>query len=340
MIRFSHEAAPSFGAATEVADGVLWLRLPLPMALDHVNVFALREPAGWSLVDTGFFGRKTENLWREIQDGPLRGDPVHRVIATHHHPDHIGCAGWFQAQGATLWASRTAWLYARMLTLDAQTSPSDAQIAHWRAAGMAPDLLEAKLKMRPFNFADCVAPLPEGFHRIEDGDTLEIGGRHWLVRFGQGHAPDHATLWCEDEGLVLGGDQFLPSISPNIGVYATEPEADPLGDWLSACTAFKPHARANHLVLPGHKMPYFGLPARLEQLIDNHVRALDRLRDALATPKTATECFKPIFGREIGEAEYGLALVEAVAHLNHLYRRNEVTRTRRADGAWLWHRAS
>ena len=338
MIRYPYDAAPEEGDAREVADGILWMRLPLPMALDHVNVYAIRDGAGWAVVDTGFDTGKTRAIWETLLAGPMRGLPVTRVIVTHHHPDHVGLAGWFMARGAELITTRTAWLTARMLVLDVQEAPTPETLAFWRAAGMDAATLEKRASERPFNFADIVAPLPLGFTRIREGDVVEIGGRHWDVRIGNGHAPEHATLWCREEALVLGGDQLLPSISPNLGVYATEPAADPVTEWIESCTHLAHYAKADHLVLPGHKLPFTGLPDRLRQLIENHHGALSRLREHLDRPRTAAECFAPLFKRRIDAGTYGLALVESVAHLNHLLALGEVTREKREDGAWAWQR--
>ncbi|MEM7720465.1 MAG: MBL fold metallo-hydrolase, partial [Pseudomonadota bacterium] len=259
-----------------------------------------------------------------------------RVLVTHHHPDHIGLAGWFMDRGAELLTTRTAYLMARMLLLDVQDTPVAEALAFYRAAGTAPKLLEKRAGERPFNFADVLSPLPLGFTRIQDGDYLTMGGRSWRVRIGHGHAPEHATLWSKDDNLILAGDQLLPSISPNLGVYPTEPEADPVADWLMSCRAFQAFATEEQFVLPGHKLPFYGLPSRLDQLIENHVSALDRLQDFLMTPHAAGECFLPIFKREIGDAEYGLALVEAFAHCQHLWKAGRATRTQRADGAWVY----
>ena len=335
-LRFPFDTPPEPGAAVEVAEGILWLRLPLPMALDHVNVYALADADGWTLIDTGMNSRKTRDIWETVLAGPLAGKTVARVLLTHHHPDHVGLVGWFQDRGAELLTTRTAWLYARMLTLDVQDRPSAESLQFYQRAGTSPEMLAKRANERPFNFADMVAPMPLGFTRVEEGETLTLGGRRWRVRLGQGHAPDHITLWSEVDELVIGGDQLLPGISPNIGVYPTEPEADPLTEWLEATARFVPHAREDQLVLPGHKLPFTGLPFRLQQMAENHHQALERLLGHLHEPQTAAGCFPALYKRPIGEGEYGLALVEAVAHLNCLLRRGQVCRSLRADGAWLW----
>lgn len=328
---------PAEGSAVSIAEGILWMRLPLPMALDHVNVYALDEGDGWTLVDTGFSSRRSKSVWEALLAGPLAGRPVRRLIVTHHHPDHIGLAGWFQARGAELVTTRTAWLYARMLCLDVQDRPSAEMMTFYRRLGLDEAALARRAGERPFNFADVVDPLPLGFTRMVEGGDITAGGRRWHIRMGDGHAPEHATLWSD--GLVLGGDQLLPGISANIGVYPTEPEADPLADWLHSCRRFLPHAQDGQLILPGHKLPFTGLPFRLNQMVENHLAALDRLVTHLAAPRHAVDCFVPLFKREVGGGEEGMALVEALAHLNHLCATGRATRSLDKNGAWLWQAA-
>ncbi|WP_246032417.1 MBL fold metallo-hydrolase [Thalassobius vesicularis] len=335
-IRYPWDAPPAEGEATRIAEGVLWLRLPLPMALDHVNIYALDEGDSWTLVDCGVYSKRTVAIWEKLLAGPLGGKPVSRVILTHHHPDHVGMAGWFIAKGAELWTTRTAYLMSRMLILDVEHKVTEQVKLFWRRAGMSQEVYEKRLQERPFNFADLSHPLPVGFIRVQQGDVISAGGREWDIHIGNGHAPEHLTMWSRSDNLVLAGDQILPSISPNIGVHATEPDADPLGEWMESCTRLATLAREDHLVLGGHKLPFTGLPTRMRQLIDNHHGGLRRLRQHLVQPRTAAECFPPLFKRTIDIGTYGLALVEAVAHLNHLYHEGEVTRTARADGAWLW----
>lgn len=336
MLLQPFETPPGPGEVLEIAPGIMWMRLPLPMALDHVNVYALEDAQGWTLVDTGMMTRRTAALWEALLEGPLVGKPVTRLIVTHHHPDHIGLAGWFQARGVELLIPRTAWLLARMLVLDVQDRPAAESQLFYQRAGLSPARLATKSAERPFNFADCVAPMPLGFTRLSEGDVLQAAGRRWLVRLGHGHAPDHATLWSLDDPVILGGDQLLPGISANIGVYPTEPEADPLGDWLTSTRGFMEHAQEDQLILPGHKLPYSGLPFRLTQMEENHLTALERLLDHLSEPRRATDCFTPLFRREVSDDQFGLALVEAVAHLNHLLRQGRISRSLDAEGAWRW----
>ncbi len=335
-IRTPFDTPPDEGEVVEVADGVLWIRLPLPMALDHVNCYAIDEGDSWAIIDTGFSSKRGRAIWQKLLDGPLSGKPIGRVIVTHHHPDHVGLAGWFMERGAELWMPRTGWLMARMLTLDEQPSYPAETLDFYRRAGMDADVLAQRMTERPFNFADCVAPLPLGYRRLIEGEVIHLGGRDWDVRMGDGHAPEHLTLWAQDGTLVIGGDQLLHSISPNLGVYPTEPDADPVGDWLAACERLAPHATDTQLILGGHKLPFTGLPLRMRQFVDNHHHALDRLLAYLDTEKVAGACFVPLFKREITGSAYGLALVETVGHLNHLWRLGQVTRRLDADGAYYW----
>lgn len=335
-VRYPWTTPPGPGEALEIAPGVLWARLPLPFRPDHLNAYALDDGDGWTLVDTGLDVPGVRAAWDGLLAGPLAGRPVRRVIVTHHHPDHVGRAGWFQERGAELWMTRTAWLLARMLTLDVQPRPDPETLAFWRGAGMDPALLAERSGTRPFNYADVVAPMPLGYRRIAQGDEIEAGGRRWRIEIGHGHAPEQAMLWGIGHDLVLAGDQILPGITPNLGVYATEPDADPVGDWIASCHRLAALATGDELALPGHRRPFRGVPGRLAEYLAHADAALDRLEAHLAEPRRASDCFAVLYGRAIGPAEYGLALAEAVGHLNRLAAAGRATRREEADGAWRW----
>ncbi|MEM7545621.1 MAG: MBL fold metallo-hydrolase [Pseudomonadota bacterium] len=327
------EAIPAPGEAIEVADRILWLRLPLPMTLDHVNIYALDDGDGWTVIDTGFQTGKTKEIWADLLNGPLAAKRVKRIIATHHHPDHVGLAGWLQAEeSAQFLTTRTSFLFTRMLTLDHHERTSDLNLLHMKRAGAPEEMIEKARNREPMNFSRVVAPLSHGYTRIRDGGRIEMGGRMWRIFTGDGHAPEHATFWSADGKILISGDQVLPRISPNLGVYPNEPEADPVGEWLVSCQKFQPYATEGHLVLPGHNRPFTGLPKRLEQLIDNHHGAIKRLRKFLSEPRSAVDCFDTIYKRRINEGEFGLAMVEAIAHLNHMFASGEATKSLDADG--------
>lgn len=338
-IVFPWETAPEEGAAFEVAPGILWARMPLPFRPDHVNLYILDDGDGWTVIDTGLNSGRIRNAWEQLIAGPLAGKPISRVVVTHHHPDHVGCAGWLASNhGAEIVATRTAYLMARMLQQDVQDSYPEETITFYRRAGMPEAMIEERKATRPFNSSDVVAPIPLGYQRICEGDVFSAGGQDWDVRIGNGHAPEHATFWSRDQDIVLAGDQIIAGISSNLGVYPTEPGADPVGDWLESCERFKSHAATDRLVLPGHRLPFNGLVARLDQLIGNHHSALARLLDYLDRPRTAAECFVPLFNRQIEGPAYGLALVESLGHMNHLLKNGQVTRQLREDGAYVWQR--
>ncbi|MFT7027488.1 MAG: glyoxylase-like metal-dependent hydrolase (beta-lactamase superfamily II) [Paracoccaceae bacterium] len=336
-VHFPHDTPPAPGEVIEIADGVLWARLPLPMRLDHVNVYLLDDGDGWTVIDTGIRGKAGRAAWRALEDGPMGGRPITRIVVTHHHPDHIGGAGGLmERHGAPLWTTRTAYLMTRMLQLDHHDAAPESSVRFYVRGGASAERLEAYKNGPQFNFSRMTEPLPIGFRRIREDEVLTMGGRRWRVLMGDGHAAEHATFWSLDDDLVLTGDQVIPGISSNLGVHPTEPEADPVGDWLASCEKLAPHARESHFALPGHKLPFTGLPVRLDQLISNHHNAIERLRGHLTAPHTAAECFVPVFGRELEASAFGLGLIEAVAHLNYLYLRGECSRELCADGAYRY----
>jgi glyoxylase-like metal-dependent hydrolase (beta-lactamase superfamily II) len=331
---------PAAGEAIEVAPGVLWMRLAMPMALDHINVYALRDGGGWTLVDTGLNLPATRAEWEVLLAGPLEGRPVTRVICTHMHPDHIGLAGWLcERFRAPLAMTRLEYVMARMLLADTGRPAPESGAVFYRAAGWSGEQLESY--RREFGqFGRAVAPMPAGYVRMREGDRLTIGGADWRVVVGEGHSPEHACLWREADDVVLGGDQILPKISSNVSVWPTEPDADPLGDWLASLERMKTVFPDEVLVLPSHGEPFRGAQARLDALLRGHRTALRRLERALRSPKRAVDVFPALFARPVGDGVRGMATGESLAHLNYLLRQGRVERVRDADGVDWWSAAS
>jgi glyoxylase-like metal-dependent hydrolase (beta-lactamase superfamily II) len=340
-LHFPFPDAPDGGTLHEVAPGVNWLRMPLPFqGLDHINLWLLADGDGWTIVDCGMRSRKIQELWERIFANGLEGRPVKRLLVTHFHPDHLGLAGWLAERwNVPLWMTRTEWLFGRMLSLDAQETTPEAVMSFYRAAGMDEVTLEL-LRAQGFgNYRRSVTPIPDTFRRIVDGEAIEIGGRMWRVLVGHGHAPEHACFHCPELGLLISGDQVLPQISPHIGVYPNEPEANPLGEYMSSLRRYY-EVPAETLVLPAHKMPFTGLHRRLDGLLDHHKKRLGLLYGACAEPKTVLETLPVLFDREFDFFERYLALGESLAHLRYLVDEGRITRESGADGIHLYRRAA
>lgn len=323
--------APEFGAWLETAPGVLWTRSPLPISLGWINLYLLRDEGGWTLVDAGLDTPEARAAWEAVF-AALDG-PIVRVICTHMHPDHIGLAGWIaQRFDAPLWMTRLEYVTARMLVADTGRAAPEAGVAFYRRAGWDEAAL-GRYRARFGMFGRAVSPLPDSFHRLEDGAVLRIGGQPWRVLVGCGHSPEHACLLRESDGVFISGDQVLPRISSNVSVFPTEPEADPLADWLHSCARLIEQTPETARVMPAHNAPFSGLHLRLRQLITSHARALDRVERLLREePRTALACFPALFGRAIGAGDLGLATGETLAHLNRLRAQGRVRRTPGADG--------
>jgi len=337
-LAYPFERGPKTGEAIDVARGLKWLRMPLGGSLAFINVWAIEDGTGWAIVDTGMGGSATQHAWREAFAGPLTGKPVSRVFVTHMHPDHIGMAGWLTRKyDCRLWISRLEFLMCRSLAADTgREAPADA-LTFFKAAGWDDEALET-YKARFGGFGRALHALPDSFQRLSDGDEIMIGDHLWRVVVGSGHSPEHACLWCPDLNVMITGDQVLPKISSNVSVFPTEPNGDPLTEWLTSLAAIKARVPDEVLVLPAHNDPFFGLHARIDHLIGGHERGLERLRTMIAEPKRAVDVFRALFRRPIDHNLLGLATGESLAHLNCLIARGQAVRTRDEHGV-DWYQA-
>jgi len=324
------------GSVVRIAPGVLWLRMPLFAALPWINVWAVAEQDGWAIVDTGLNSPETIGAWRSAFAGELAGAPVSRVMVTHMHPDHCGLAGWLTEQfQVRLWMSRLEYLTCRLLAADTgRAAPADG-IEFYRGCGWDEQAI-ASYRERFGWFGERIYPMPASYRRMEDGDTLTLGAHQWTVIVGNGHSPEHACLHCPELKLLISGDQVLPRISSNVSVYPLEPDANPLGDWLTSLAKIKSRVPDDVLVLPAHNSPFKGLHARIDELAESHRRALARLEDLLAQPQRAVDVFAALFSRPISADLLGMATGEAVAHLNYLTDSGRAIRERDHRGIWRW----
>lgn len=332
---------PPHGAPREVAPGVLWLRMAMPLALDHINLWLVRDGDGWAAIDTGMQTSDIVTAWQKLfgAGGTLGPDGLTRVFVTHMHPDHIGMAGWLTRKfGCRLWMTRLEYLNCRVLVADTgREAPPDA-IAFYRRAGWGEGALEA-YSARFGSFGKFTHRLPDSYRRMVDGERVRIGAHEWRVVVGSGHSPEHACLYCADLKLLVSGDQVLPRISSNVSVFPIEPDADPMGDWLASLEKLRREVPDDVLVLPAHNEPFRGLHARLDRLLSSQKAALIRLAAVLDTPKRAIDVFGELFSRPIGDDQQllGMATGESLSHLNYLLVRGQIAREIDAHGV-AWYR--
>ena len=322
---------PPPGGSVEVAPGVHWLRMPLPFALDHINLWLLEDGPGWTLVDCGLDHERTRTLWEQVFQEVLAGRPITTLVVTHYHADHIGLAGWHARRWSVpVWTSEGEFLTALAQYHEAPGHHRDAQFALFRAHGLDEVRIEG-MKAFAGAYRRLISELPQSYRRILPGDVLTIGGREWQVQMGYGHAQEHVTLYCPDLEVFIGGDMVLPKISTNVSVRPIEPDGDPLGRFLQSLEHFSalPH---DTLVLPSHGQPFRGIRSRVEQLQRHHAERLDELVAACAEPRCARELVPVLFRRTLDDRAWYFAMGECIAHLNHLMHTGTVRRSRGDDG--------
>ncbi|MGD8325306.1 MAG: MBL fold metallo-hydrolase [Sphingomonadales bacterium] len=336
-LSYPFETLPEPGETLEVAPGVHWLRMPLPFALDHINLWLLEDGDGFVIIDTGIAMPKVKVNWKRILETKVGDKPINRIYVTHYHPDHIGLAGWLAEEtGAPMVTTRTEYLYSRMLSLDVRDEPPIQVMQFYKSVGFDDEQLELVRARGWGGYAKGVHEVPVSYERIEDGDRLTINEREWRVVVGRGHAPEHACFYCEELGVFISGDQVLPRISSNVSVYPTEPESNPLGDWMESLVRLK-QLRDDVLVLPAHNEPFYGLHDRLDTLLQGHCLKLERLARNLKEPKPVTGTLNTLFGRKFNDAMLlSMATGESLAHIRLLEALGYVERGRR-DGVDYYH---
>jgi glyoxylase-like metal-dependent hydrolase (beta-lactamase superfamily II) len=330
---------PTMGTVHEVAPGVRWLRMTLPFALDHINLWLLRdhdgERDGWTIVDCGITNDTTRTAWEQVFESGLDGLPVVRVIVTHMHPDHIGLAHWLTERwNCRLWISATDYNAARLSSASTTGFGGVAAAAFFASHGLSDPASVEKVRARSNYYAGMVPQVPAAYRRLMDGLDVAIGGHVWRCIAGYGHAPEHIALYCADLKLLISGDMVLPRISTNVSVYDLEPEADSLRLYLGSLQRYR-DLPADTLVLPSHGKPFTGLHQRIAQLEEHHAERLADVMTACAeAPQHAAGLLGVLFKRSLDLHQTTFAMGEAIAHLHALWLGGQLVREAGADGVW------
>jgi len=333
------DALPAPGAAMPVAPGVYWLRMGLPFALNHINLWLLRDRQdgveGWTLIDCGVANDATRAAWEQVFAEHLGGLPVLRLIVTHMHPDHIGLAHWLTERWmCRLWISATDFSAAHVACQSTTGFGGERAAAFFASHGLRDPEAIAKVRARSSYYAGLVPRLPESYRRLMDGMTLDIGGQAWRCIAGYGHAPEHMALHSPELGVLISGDMVLPRISTNVSVIDIEPESNPLRLFLDSLKRFDA-LPAPSLVLPSHGKPFTGLHERMRQLHGHHdERLADVMRACAERACHAADLLPLLFKRPLDLHQTTFAIGEAIAHLHLLWHSGKLLRSAGADGVW------
>jgi len=335
ILEYPHAAPPAPGETLQVAPGVHWLRMPLPFALDHINLWLLEDEldgnAGWTFIDCGIGDDATRALWERIFAGRIAGRPIRRLVVTHHHPDHAGLASWLtERTGAEFWMPQAEYFAAHAMREGSAGFGFDNVVAMFVRNGLSGEKLEL-MRERRTNYRSRVPGFPFAYRRLIDGQAHRIGGRDWKVVMGYGHAPEHAALYCEELGVLVSGDMVLPRISTNVSVWANEPEGNPLALFLDSISRYA-GLPATTLTLPSHGLPFRGLRERIAQLKEHHRLRLAELHEACETPKAAADVLDTLFRRKLDTHQLFFAMGEAMAHLHLLHHDGRLKHSVGADG--------
>ncbi|HWT71754.1 MAG TPA: MBL fold metallo-hydrolase [Oxalicibacterium sp.] len=334
------DAVPDNGCLLQVAPGVKWLRMTLPFALNHINLWLLEDERqtetgierGWTIVDCGVSNETTRAAWEQIFATQLEGKPVLRVIATHCHPDHVGLADWICTRWQVpLWMSTGEYGFARMMSAGLPGADGTAMFPFFQKHGLRDPAMVAELEGRRSYYPTMVPGMPASYVRMQDGDLVRIGGHDWRVIAGFGHSPEHVSLACEALNVMISGDMVLPRISTNVSVFAIEPESNPVQQYLDSLKKFK-DLPESMLILPSHGKPFRGLHVRIAQLFDHHAARLQEVLEACVTPQSAADIVPIMFKRQLDSHQLTFAMGEALAHLHKLWMDGLLKRNVSLDG--------
>lgn len=323
---------PSPGTVQQIAPGLYWLRMGLPFALDHINLWLIRDGDGWTIVDCGIANDATRASWETIFANTLDGLPVKRVIATHCHPDHVGLSEWLCSRwNAPLWMTTGEYGFARMMSSSLPGVDGTAMMPHFQRHGLVDEAMLEQLKGRKSYYPTLVPGVPASYCRMQDRQTVRIGDHEWQVITGFGHSPEHASLFCGSLNILISGDMVLPRISTNVSVFAVEPEANPVQLYLDSLRKYL-DLPEDTLVLPSHGKPFRGLHTRISQLQDHHKERLAEVVEACATPQSAADIVPVMFRRKLDAHQLTFAMGEALAHLHKLWFDGVLVREQYDDG--------
>lgn len=320
---YPRDITPEIAQRVELLPGLFWARLPLPFELNHINVWLLEEEDGWALIDTGLHSPPVYEAWRTLYGTLLDDRRLKRIFVTHMHPDHIGLAEHLRATfNAEVYMTAATQDRGRLLWqgMDAESDSGIQEFCRSHGIDRVDDYA-AFITGREYR--RMISGIPEEAVLITDDSELRIGARAWTPIITGGHAPGHMSLYCEEENLLVSGDQILPTITCNISVFASNYPEDALDVYLNSLRRFEELPR-DTLVLPSHGRVFTGLHERIDSIRAHHRETLERVLSLCEQPLCLGEVAPKLFRRKLEGANYSLAMGEAMAHIVYLVNRDEL----------------
>lgn len=299
---------------TRHTDTITQIKVPLSFPLRWVNSYLIRGSNGYTLIDPGLHTQESEACWADtMKEMKITFKDIEQVVLTHHHPDHYGLSGWFQAQSnAPVYLSEPSNQLVIRLWGEQQTLTQELHLFFLRH-GMDPSLA---VQMIPHmdSFIPLVSPQPQ-ITVINEGNQIRLGDTDYRCILTSGHATGHLCFYNATSQIMFCGDQVIPQISPNVS-YIPNHDPNPLLSFMDSLELLTHYEVSK--AYPGHRDPFDTFAARVEEIIEHHEQRLIKITNLLEHPITAFEMCNLLFGNKLPIHQLRFAMGETIAHLVYL----------------------
>jgi len=335
-IEYLFSSTPDAGTWMKAYEGIYWLRLPLPLALDHINLWLLDEGDSWTLIDTGPSFRETREAWKGLFSTLIKEKPVNRLVVTHYHPDHIGLLKWLCDQWhPKVYLSGPTYDHARRM-FSPESSGSSETLQNLARAHDAPNPEFFTGFLSGGMYRRIVSGTVEQVHYLDDAGEITMGGKKWRMILSNGHARGHISFYCEADGLLISGDQVLPRITSNVSLFEADPNANPLEEYLSSLVRIGRLPETTE-VLPSHGRIFRGLQYRISEIEESHKERNSKILSICKEQVSTRVLIDKIFERKLDDLNWMLAFGETLAHIRYLEKQGRL-RSFQDDGRYYYQR--